>query len=113
MDFIVGICSYILGKVFLPIIWNWYPFWVALSEWWNRDPGLNRHRMTSARLALLEYYLVQIVNETRKERGEGPVEHKALVESFEGHSWTLLRSKVRQVAQATVLKLSWVREVPS
>ena len=83
-----------------------YPLITLVGSWVNQDPGLDRHRMTAAKLALLECYLVDVVNEVRRERGEKPVDAQPVVTTFPGHSWSLLRAKVRQAAQAAVTKLS-------
>jgi hypothetical protein len=91
-----------------------YPVTVLVGSWVNEDPGTDRHRLTAAKLVLLECFLVDVVNEMRKERGiVGPVGHQPILTTFQAHGWTLLRAKVRQAAVASVTKLSWVRQVPS
>jgi hypothetical protein len=115
MDNFVGSWGFVMFAAAILVFMLWlYPVIVFVGSWVNEDPGTDRHRLTAAKLALLEGFLVDVVNEMRRERGVvGTPIREPLVASFQGHGWRLLRAKVRQAAVAAVVKLSWVRQVPS
>lgn len=72
------------------------------------DEGADSNRLLTAKLVLLQYYLFEMTNAMRIRRGGQPHEYpRPVALDLSGHSWELLRSKVRQVIQLTMGRLSW------
>jgi hypothetical protein len=115
MDNYIGSWGFVLFTTAILLVMLWgYPATVLLGSLIGRDPGTDRHRLTAAKLVLLECFIVDAVNEMRRERGDTVrVTHEPIITTFQAHGWTLLRAKARQAAVSAVAKLSWVRQVPS
>ena len=87
-------------------------FGMLVGRWAKKttllDEGVDCHRMPAAQLVLLEYHLVEMTNALRIRRGLAKVDRRPIAADLTGHSWDLLRSKVRQAIQATMGRLAWL-----
>lgn len=87
-------------------------FGMLVGRWAKKttllDENADCHRMPAAQLVLLEYHLVEMTNALRIRRGLAKVAQQPIAAGLTGHSWDLLRSKVRQAIQATMGRLAWL-----
>ena len=96
---------------FVLIMVSWYPLWLMLFELGSEFVSDIRNKEEAAQLGLIEYYMVEVINTLRCGRGEKPIDHQPVINSFDSRGWEMLRLKCRQTVLGMFRKLSWTKEL--